>query len=187
MTEQLPVRFDTKIVLVLHRDLPVWQQLNMTAFLSSGIASRAAESIGEPYVDGDGSTYLPMFGQPVLVFEADGAELARTLERALSRSVTPAVFTSDLFATGHDAANRAALASLPRAELALTGLGFRTERRDARQDHQGAAPALLRYTKTSGRGGLKQLAPRAEVDVYGSRARRRLPAPRAPRPARRPS
>jgi hypothetical protein len=128
MTE---VRFDTKIVVVLRADLPVWQKLNMTAFLSSGVAATATESIGQPYGDADGTAFLPMFGQPVLVFEASGAELTRTLDRALSRGVTPAVFTEQLFTTGHDDANRAAVAAVARADLDLTGLAFRTDRRDA--------------------------------------------------------
>jgi hypothetical protein len=128
MTE---VRFDTKIAVVLRADLPTWQQLNMTAFLSSGVAATDDDSIGQPYGDADGTQYLPMFGQPVLVFEASDTELTRTLDRALSRGVVPAVFTAELFATGHDQANRAAVAAVPRADLDLTGLAFRADRRDA--------------------------------------------------------
>lgn len=130
MTEPNAVRFDTKIALVLRADLPTWQKLNMTAFLASGVAATAPESIGDNYVDADGTKYLPMFGQPVLVFEANADELARTLDRALSRGVTPAVFTADLFSTGHDEANRAAVAAVPRADLDLVGIALRAERRD---------------------------------------------------------
>lgn len=129
MTE--PIRFDTKIVMVVRTDLPTWQKLNMTAYLASGVAASAPESIGEPYADADGTSYLAVFGQPTVVFEATGAELARTLERVLSRGVRPAVFTEDLFETGHDAANRAAVAAVPKTELALTGLAFRCDRKDA--------------------------------------------------------
>jgi hypothetical protein len=125
------MRFDTKIVVVLRGDLPVWQQLNMTAFLSSGVAAAAPESIGEPYADADGTPYLAMFGQPAMVFEASADELGRTLERALGRGVVPAVFTAELFSTGHDAANRAAVAAVGRSDLDLTGLAFRADRKDA--------------------------------------------------------
>jgi hypothetical protein len=45
-----------------------------------------------------------MFVQPVLVYEADGAALRRDSERAMSRGVTPAVYTSELFTTNHDEA-----------------------------------------------------------------------------------
>lgn len=130
MTDQ-PVRFETKIAIVVRADLATWQKLNMTAFLASGVAASAPDSIGENYTDADGTKYLPMFGQPTMVFEADGAELTRTLDRALSRGVVPAVFTARLFETGHDAANRAAVAERPRADLDLAGLALRTDRRDA--------------------------------------------------------
>lgn len=124
-------RFATKIAVVLRSELPGWQQLNVTAFLASGIAATAPESIGDHYADADDTKYLPMFGQPVLVFEGSGAELTRTLDRCLARGVVPAVFTAQLFTTGHDAANREAVAAVPRADLDLVGLAFRTERRDA--------------------------------------------------------
>jgi hypothetical protein len=129
-TEAAP-RFDTKIAVVLRADVPVWQKLNMTTFLVSGIAATAPESIGADYADADGTAYLPMFGQPVMVFEAERAELTRTLDRALSRDVRPAVFTAELFGTGHDAANRAAVAAVARADLDLVGLAFRAPRNAA--------------------------------------------------------
>jgi hypothetical protein len=137
MTEPNTVRFDTKIAVVLRADLPVWQKLNVTAFLASGVAAAAPESIGETYADADGTKYQPMFGQPVLVFEASREELTRTLDRALARGVTPAVVTADLFATGHDEANRAAVAAVPRARLDLVGVALRTERRDCDKITQG--------------------------------------------------
>ncbi|HVU90685.1 MAG TPA: DUF2000 domain-containing protein [Jatrophihabitans sp.] len=126
----MTVRFDTKIAVVLRADLPAWQKLNVTAFLASGVAATSPEAIGEHYADADGTKYLPMFGQPVLVFAAESSELDRTLERALTREIQPAVFTADLFATGHDEANRAAVAAVPRAGLDLVGLAFRGPRND---------------------------------------------------------
>jgi hypothetical protein len=125
------VRFDTKIVIVVRADLPTWQKLNMTAFLASGVAAAAPDSIGDAYRDADQTTYLSRFGQPTMVFEADGDELRRTLTRALDRGVVPAVFTTELFATGHDAANRAAVAAVGRNELDLAGLAFRAARNPA--------------------------------------------------------
>ena len=82
-----PVRFDTKIAVVLRDDLEVWQRLNVTAFLVSGIGQRDPEVIGEPYADADDTEYLPMFRQPVLVFEASKETLTRCHERAVSRGV----------------------------------------------------------------------------------------------------
>jgi hypothetical protein len=131
MTSQEPVRFDTKIVIVVRDDLAVWQKLNMTAFLSAGVAHDHSEAIGEHYADADGTKYPPTFGQPVLVFAATGAELTRTLDRVLSRGVAPAVYTQQMFSTGHDAANRAAVATVARADLELAGLAFRADRKDA--------------------------------------------------------
>jgi hypothetical protein len=130
MTEQ-PARFETKIAIVVREDLASWQKLNMTAFLAAAIAADAPESIGEHYEDADGTKYLATFGQPAMVFAGTGAELTRTRERALARGVVPAIFTEDLFATGNDADNRAAVRAVHAAELHLTGLAFRTARRDA--------------------------------------------------------
>ena len=120
------IRFDTKIAVLLRADLAPWQELNVTAFLASGVASAAPESIGEHYADADGTKYLPLFGQPVLVFTAPSRDdLSRALDRALSRDVMPAVFTADMFATGHDAANRATVAAVTRGDLDLVGLALR--------------------------------------------------------------
>jgi len=121
---------DTKIVIVVRDDLPVWQKLNLTAFLSSGVANTAPESVGEAYQDADGTKYTPMFGQPVLVFAADAHELSRTLDRALSRGIVPAIYTEELFATGNDVDNRAAVAAVARADLNLVGIALRAQRRD---------------------------------------------------------
>ena len=119
----------TKIAIVLDEGLPTWQKLNVTAFLASGITATAADSIGERYRDADGTEYAPMFGQPVMVFGADEARLLRTLERAVRRGVSPAIFTSALFGTGHDDENRAAVAAVGRAELDVVGLAVRGPRK----------------------------------------------------------
>jgi hypothetical protein len=123
------MRFDTKIAIVLRADLPVWQQLNMTAFLTSGIAATVEGVTGEPYVDGSGRQYLPMFRQPVLVFGATAEQMRVAYERALAQKVRIAIFTEDLFATGHDEANRAAVRAVPSTDLCLTGLALRAERK----------------------------------------------------------
>jgi hypothetical protein len=122
-------QFGTKIAVVLREDLAVWQKANVTAFLVSGIAGTAPETIGEPYVDGSGNRYLPMFRQPVLVYAADAAGLRRAYERAQSREVELAIYTHELFGTGHDAANRAAVAAVPERELDLVGIALRADRK----------------------------------------------------------
>ena len=125
------MEFDTKLAVVLRDDLAVWQKTNVTAFLVSGIAASEPGVVGEPYQDASGNEYLPMFVQPVLVYEADAPALRRAYERALSRGVRPAVYTRELFETNHDEANRAAVASVPADELDLVGIAFRAERKVA--------------------------------------------------------
>jgi hypothetical protein len=116
------VRFETKIAVVIRDDLATWQRLNVCAFLVSGIAAAVPELIGEPYEDGDGTKYLSMFGQPVLVFEASAATLTAAHTRADARGLRTAIFTGELFTTGNDEDNRAAVRAVPRAELDLVGL-----------------------------------------------------------------
>jgi hypothetical protein len=117
-----PVRFDTKIAVLLRDDLEVWQRLNVTAFLVSGIGQRDPEVIGEPYADADDTEYLPMFRQPVLIFEAGKEILTTCHERAVRRGVAMSVFTADLFTTGNDADNRAAVRAVKRSSLDLVGM-----------------------------------------------------------------
>lgn len=118
------IRFDTKIAVLLRDDLQTWQRLNVAAFLVSGIAAAGPELIGEPYADADGTEYLPMFRQPVLVFAGSKEVLTAAHARALSRGIPMSVFTSDLFATGNDRDNRAAVRAVPRAHLDLVGLAL---------------------------------------------------------------
>ena len=123
------MQFETKIAVVLRDDLAVWQKTNVTAFLVSGIAGTVPDVVGEPYRDGSGNEYLPMFVQPVLVYEADAAALRRAYERARSRDVKLAIYTHDLFETNHEEANRAAVVRVPADELDLVGIAFRAERK----------------------------------------------------------
>jgi hypothetical protein len=123
------VQFDTKIAVVLRDDLVGWEKTNVTAFLVSGVAGTVSGVVGEPYRDASGNEYLPMFVQPVLVYEADAPALRRAFERARSRGVTPAIYTRELFATDHDEANRAAVAGVATEDLDLVGMALRAERK----------------------------------------------------------
>jgi hypothetical protein len=123
------VEFDTKIAVVLRDDLAVWQKTNVTAFLVSGIAATTPGVVGEPYRDKSGNEYLPMFVQPVLTYVADAVALRRAYARAMDRGVTPAIYTAELFATGHDEANRAEVAAVPADELDLVGIAVRADRK----------------------------------------------------------
>ncbi len=121
--------FDTKIAVAVCDDLPTWQKLNMTTFLVSGIAATEPDTIGEPYADGSGNTYLPMFRQPVLVFSGDREQLRAVYGRALGRGLRFTLFTEELFVTGNDADNRAAVLAVPSAALRIVGLALHGERR----------------------------------------------------------
>ncbi|MFF1356117.1 DUF2000 family protein [Streptomyces sp. NPDC058297] len=117
-----PVRFDTKIAVLLRDDLEPWQRLNVTAFLVSGLGAAAPEVVGAPYEDADATAYLPMFRQPVLVFEGSKQTLTTAHGRALSRSLPTAVFTAELFGTGNDRDNRAAVRAVAADQLDLVGM-----------------------------------------------------------------
>ena len=123
------MQFDTKIALVIRDDLQAWQKLNVAAFLAGGIAAAFPNCVGDPYEDGSGNRYHALIGQPILIYGADRPALARALERALARNVTPAVYTEDMFRTTHDAANREVVRAVIRAELNLVGLAMRAERK----------------------------------------------------------
>jgi hypothetical protein len=114
--------FPTKIAVLLRDDLATWQRLNVTAFLVSGIAGTQPELLGSDYADADGTPYLPMFGQPVLIFEGDAATLTAAHGRAVERGVACALFTEELFKTGNDDDNRAAVRAVRRADLRLVGI-----------------------------------------------------------------
>ncbi len=123
------MKFDTKIAIIIRSDLESWQKVNVTAFLSSGIAASYPESIGQPYEDGSGTTYTPLFAQPVLVYGADSAGLTRALDRALSRDVAPAIYTKEMFVTTNDVDNRAVVKAVARTDLDLVGMAIRAERK----------------------------------------------------------
>ncbi len=123
------MQFATKIALVVRADLESWQKLNVTAFLASGIVGAGERLIGEPYRDADGRQYLAMIIQPMIVLGADHASLHRARGRAISRGVPVAVYIEDMFATGHDAANREVVSRYAGDALPLVGIGMRAERK----------------------------------------------------------
>ena len=125
-------QFDTKVAVVVRDDLATWQRLNVTAFLISGVTAEAGPgAIGQDYLDADGRRYLPMLVQPVLVFEAGAAKLRTVRERAERREVTLAIYTNEMFATGNDDDNRAAVRAVATDELDIVGVALRAPHRDA--------------------------------------------------------
>lgn len=80
-----------------------------------------------------------MPGQPIMVFGVDGTALQEVLGRALARGLRPAIYTAGLFATGHDAANRAEVARHPTKALDLVGIALRGPRKDVEKVTKGLA------------------------------------------------
>ncbi len=116
--------FTTKVALLVRDDLETWQRLNVTAFLVSGITAAHPELVGQPYRDGEGQVYLSLLGVPVLVFAGTAEALRASRQRALQRGIPLAVYTREMFGTGHDADNRAAVAGVRGEDLDLVGLAL---------------------------------------------------------------
>ncbi len=121
--------YDTKTALVILDDLLPWQKVNIAAFLAGGLAGCHGGIIGEPYRDAGGQVYLPLIREPIFIYGADGAGLRRTHGRGLSRGLDLALYIREMFSTTHDAANRAAVASLAGEALDLVGIGLHGERK----------------------------------------------------------
>ena len=133
-------QFDTKAAVVVCDELATWQRLNVTAFLMSGLTAEAGPgAIGGDYEDADGRRYLPLLVQPVLVFEASADKLTTVRDRAERRGVSIAIYTREMFATGNDEDNRAAVRAVPTEQLDLVGIGLRAPHRDADAIMRGLA------------------------------------------------
>ncbi|ACA15181.1 conserved hypothetical protein [Methylobacterium sp. 4-46] len=123
------MRYDTKIAIAVRDDLASWQKLNVTAFLAGGLVGAHPDLPGEPYRDGSGRVYGPLVRQPILIFAGSGEALARALARARERELPCCLYTRDLFATGNDADNRAAVARVATEDLDLVGLALHADRK----------------------------------------------------------
>lgn len=124
------MHFETKLAIVLRDDLLPWQGLNVAAFLAGGMAGRDPAIIGEPYRDADGRTYSPLIREPIFVMAGTLDTLRRTRDRAVSRGMSPAIYTMEMFSTDHDAANRAVVAAVGSAALDLVGVAVHGDRKD---------------------------------------------------------
>lgn len=118
------MEFDTKIKIVLRDDLEMWQKLNVTAFLMSGIAG-TQNIIGQPYLDKDNAQYLPMSQQPIVIYSSTGGLMNELLQKALTKDVVITIYTKELFNTYNDEDNRAVVAKFKTDELNLVGIGLR--------------------------------------------------------------
>jgi hypothetical protein len=131
--------FDTKIAIVIRNDLAVWQKLNVVAFLTSGIVAAHEGLIGDPYEDAAGNRYNPLLIQPAIVLGADAGTLKTIYARALERGVRVSLYIEDMFRTGHDAANRAAVKQYAPPDMNVVGVALRDEKKVVDKITRGAA------------------------------------------------
>ena len=117
--------FDTKIVFVIREDLAVWQKLNVTAFLATGIATESPEIMGQPYVDASERQYGKLAGQPIMIFSADTEGLRKVQARGFERELVMMPYVYPMFSTGNDDANRAIFLAESPENMDLVGLAMR--------------------------------------------------------------
>ena len=129
---------DTKIAIVVREDLAVWQKLNITAFLTSGIVGASEGLLGEPYEDAAGNTYNPLAIQPMIVLGADSDTVRAIYRRAMERGVRLSLYIEDMFKTGHDAANRETVKRYRPEEMNVVGLALRDDKKVVDKITKGA-------------------------------------------------
>lgn len=130
--------FDTKIAIVLRNNLQSWQKLNVTAFLSTGIAGQCPEIIGEPYRDRVGNLYNAMSIQPMIVLSADEETMSTIHRRSLERDITASIFIEEMFSTGHDTANRAVFSEFAPEDAKVVGIALRADKKIVDKITKGA-------------------------------------------------
>lgn len=130
--------FSTKIAIVVAEDLPLWQKLNVVAFLTSGIINEHGGLAGLEYRDATGASYSPLCIQPMVVLKSTRERLPTFLKRADSRDVRAAIYIEDMFATGHDEANRQTVLQYPTEDLPLVGIGIRADKKIVDKIFKGA-------------------------------------------------
>jgi hypothetical protein len=118
--------FDTKVAVLVHEDLAVWQKLNVTAFLATGIAGAVPEAMGKPYEDAAGRFHGRLLGQPILIFAASTEVLQRAWQQSLQRNLT------------RSAANRAVFRSEPADTPDLVGLALHGPKKEIDKATKGA-------------------------------------------------
>ena len=122
------MEFDTKIKVILREGLEPWQELNVTAFLISGIAG-TQHIVGDAYVDADGMKYLPMSQQPIVILSAGPEKLSEVMQKATERGMAVSIYTKELLSTYNDADNRAQIMKRRTSELDLVGVAIRGARK----------------------------------------------------------
>jgi len=122
--------YDKKISIVIKSDLPVWQKLNVAAFLASSVAIRFEETHGKAFVNASGSKYLPFIKHPILIYKADDdSQLRRAFKRAKERELHIGIYTSPLFDTKNEEENLVEISKYTDDEQELAGIVIYGENR----------------------------------------------------------
>ncbi len=121
--------FDTKIAIIIRDELAVWQKLNVTAFLTSGIVGASPDVIGEIYQDAAGNTYNPLIIQPMMVLTASAEKMPTIYRRAMERGARLSLYIEEMFATGNDTDNRAAVSAASPENMKIVGMALREDRK----------------------------------------------------------
>lgn len=130
--------FDTKIAIVVRDDLAVWQKLNVTAFLTSGVVGATEGLLGEPYRDANDNIYNSLKIQPVIVLAADADGIRKIYRRAMDRNIRMSLYIEDMFETGNDSANRATVRRYGPENMNVVGLALREDRKTVDKITKGA-------------------------------------------------
>jgi Uncharacterized protein conserved in bacteria len=110
----------------------------VTAFLTSGIVAQYPTIIGEPYRDAAGNVYNRLSVQPMVVLTADQETMRAIHRRSLERAVTTSLYVEEMFATGHDAANREAFGRFSPDDAKVVGIAMRAEKKTVDKITRGA-------------------------------------------------
>nr|CAD6419169.1 hypothetical protein REQ54_01934 [Rhizobium sp. Q54] len=110
----------------------------MTAFLTSGIVGQYPEIIGEPYRDAAGHVYNRLSIQPMVVLTADRENMRSIHRRSLERAITTSLYVEEMFATGHDGANREVFGHFSPDDAKVVGIAMRAEKKIVGKITRGA-------------------------------------------------
>ena len=133
----VPVRFDTKIAILVRDDLETWQKLNVTAFLASGIAAANPELSASRTPTRTARRTCRCSGSPCWCSRRQG-KLTAAHQRALARGCrwrSSPPTCSDRARRGQPGRGRA----VPRGELDLVGMAVHGPRNAVDKIMKGSA------------------------------------------------
>lgn len=123
---------------MLRDDLAAWQELNVAAFLTSGLVAQTPQIIGAPYIDRAGNLYNALSIQPIIVMSANAVKMQQVHQRALSRELLVSLYVEEMFSTGHDSANREVFAKYAPDDARVVGIGLRADKKIVDKVTRGA-------------------------------------------------